>query len=124
MAAYSTGCPALGRIVSKICDLDGAGIGSGQSTGRAGNCGDHRVGSSECAEVDDTRADAEFDAGHAASRATLRSYCCSGEAQQLGVVGDEDQLGFGAGELNCADHAGRQARGGSRPTSLCRAPPD
>ena len=33
--------------------------------------------------------------GHAAPGAALRSYCCGGEVQQLGVVGDEDQLGFG-----------------------------
>ena len=56
------------------------------------------------AEVDDTRADAEFDAGHAASRAALRSYSRGGKVQQLGVVGDEDQLGFGGGEFNGADH--------------------
>ncbi len=68
MAAYSTGCPALGRIVSKACDLNGPGIGSRQSTGRARDCGDHRVGRRERAEVDDTPADAEFDTGHAAPR--------------------------------------------------------
>jgi hypothetical protein len=104
MAAYSTGCSALGWIVPKHRNLDGAGIGSGQSSGRARHCGDHCIGRSERPEVDDTRADAEFDAGHTAPCATLRSHCSGGKVQQLGVVGDEDQLGFAAGELNGTDH--------------------
>ena len=66
MAAYPGRCPTLGRIVSEGCDLHRAGIGSGQSSGRTRHRGDHRIGRAERAEVDDTRADAEFDAGNAA----------------------------------------------------------
>src|SRR5687768_1345580 len=105
MAAYSTGCPALGRIMSKLGDLYRAGIGTRQSTRRAGHRGDDRVGRGYRAEVYGTPADTKLDARHAASRATLRSYRSGRKAQQLGVVGDEDQLGFGAGEFNCADYS-------------------
>ena len=104
MAAYSAGCSTFGRILPKASDLDGSGICAREGPRRTGDGHNDGVRCRHSAEVDNARANAELDAGHATAGAALRSYSTSREMQQLSIVAQEDQFCGCSGELDCSDH--------------------
>ena len=102
MAAYPASRPAFGRIMLEPGDLDRSGVCSREGARGARDRRNDHLRCRHSPEIDDTRADAELDAGHATARAALWSYGGGGEVQELGVIGDEDQLGRRSGELDGA----------------------
>ena len=73
--------------------LSAPGLGAGQGVGGAGRGDDDVVGGRvDRPEEGHRRARGEPDAGHPAGRATLRPHGRGGEAEQLGVAGDEDEV--------------------------------
>ena len=125
MAAYPAGRPALGRIVLETGDLDRAGVGS-----RAGRATYQRPSRpppplpTRPRSRSTLRADAELDAGHAAARPALWSYGRRGKCSSWASLVMKTSSASLQWSARPRQPPGRRPRGGSRPTSPCRAPRD
>ena len=102
MAAYPASRSALGWILPEASDLDRSSVCARQGARCPRDCRNNRLRCRHSPEIDDARADAELDAGHATAGAALWPYGGGWEVQELGVIGDKDQLGRGSGEFDGA----------------------
>ncbi len=109
MAAHAAGGAALGGVIGVRRDLNAGRHRAWQRRG-AGSHGHHdrRVaegrGRVDRAEPDHPGASSHPDAGHAGSGPALRPHGSGTEPQQLGVAGDEYQVGLLMLQLHGPDH--------------------
>ncbi len=96
LRADAAGRAALGRELGEVAHLAAAGVGAGEGLVADRDGDDDRLlalGGLHRAEEHHAGIGGQVDAGHAAGRPTLRAHRAGGEPEELGVAGDEHELG-------------------------------